>query len=58
MNALLCTEEGLKFAAELASIGRGFYSRGWVLGTSGNFSAVVRRDPLRLAITSSGVAAG
>lgn len=36
-------------------IGRDFYGRGWVLGTSGNFSAVVSRDPLRLAITSSGV---
>ena len=55
MNALLCIEEGLNFAAELASIGRRFYTRGWVLGTSGNFSAVVSRDPLRLAITSSGV---
>lgn len=55
MNALLCIEEGLNFAAELASIGRRFSTRGWVLGTSGNFSAVVRRDPLRLAITSSGV---
>src|SRR5260370_28146961 len=39
----------------LADLGRGFYSRGWVLGTSGNFSAVITADPLRLAITSSGV---
>ena len=29
--------------------------RGWALGTSGNFSVVVARDPLRLAITASGV---
>jgi methylthioribulose-1-phosphate dehydratase len=43
---------------ELAAIGRGFYSRGWVLGTSGNFSAVVSRDPLRLAITSTGLDKG
>jgi methylthioribulose-1-phosphate dehydratase len=40
-------------AREIAEIGRSFYSRGWVFGTSGNLSAVVRRDPLRLAITAS-----
>jgi methylthioribulose-1-phosphate dehydratase len=45
-------------AEELACVGRGFYARGWVLGTSGNFSAVVSRDPLLLAITSSGVDKG
>jgi len=42
-------------AAQLAEVGRGFYQRGWALGTSGNFSAVVSRAPLRLAITASGV---
>jgi methylthioribulose-1-phosphate dehydratase len=42
----------------LAAIGRRFYARGWVLGTSGNFSAVVGRKPLRLAITASSVAKG
>ena len=45
-------------AAQLAEIGRGFYARGWVLGTSGNFSAVVSREPLRVAITSTGVDKG
>src|SRR5215212_3012850 len=45
-------------AAELADVGRACYARGWVLGTSGNFSAVVNRNPLRLAITSSGVDKG
>ena len=45
-------------AEELAQIGRVFYGRGWVLGTSGNFSAVVSREPLRLAITSSSVDKG
>jgi methylthioribulose-1-phosphate dehydratase len=45
-------------AAEIAAIGRRFYARGWVLGTSGNFSAVVSRHPLRLAITASSVAKG
>ncbi len=38
---------------QLAEAGRRFYGRGWVLGTSGNFSAVVSRRPLRLAITPS-----
>ncbi|HEV7364206.1 MAG TPA: methylthioribulose 1-phosphate dehydratase [Gemmatimonadales bacterium] len=45
-------------AAQLTQIGREFHGRGWVLGTSGNFSAVVARDPLRLAITTSGVDKG
>jgi methylthioribulose-1-phosphate dehydratase len=47
-----------QLAAELAEVGRGFYMRGWVLGTSGNFSAVVKREPLRLAITSTGLDKG
>src|SRR6266478_284380 len=47
-----------KAAENLAAIGRGFYSRGWVLGTSGNFSAVVSREPLRLTITSTGLDKG
>jgi len=41
--------------ADLVEIGKGFYARGWVLGTSGNFSAVISREPLRLAITSTGL---
>jgi methylthioribulose-1-phosphate dehydratase len=47
-----------ELAAQLAEIGRQCYARGWALGTSGNFSAVVNRDPLRLAITASGVDKG
>src|SRR5256884_5451257 len=47
-----------KAAESLAEIGRGFYARGWVLGTSGNFSAVISRKPLRLAITSTGLDKG
>jgi len=39
----------------LARVGRRFYARGWALGTSGNFSVVMSRKPLRLAITRSGV---
>ena len=42
----------------MTEIGRGFYARGWVLGTSGNFSAVISRKPLRLAITSTGLDKG
>jgi len=42
----------------LIAIGQRFYARGWVLGTSGNFSAVVSRRPFRLAITASSVAKG
>src|SRR5688500_18194647 len=42
-------------ASELAETARDCHVRGWALGTSGNFSAVVSADPFRLAITSSGV---
>ena len=45
-------------AAELAEVGRLCYARGWALGTSGNFSAVADRDPVVLAITSSGIDKG
>jgi len=45
-------------AKELAEIGKGFYARGWVLGTSGNFSAVVLHEPLHLVITSTGLDKG
>jgi len=44
-----------RLAREIAEIGKGFYSRGWALGTSGNLSAVVHVDPLLLAITASGL---
>lgn len=45
-------------ARELAEIARLCYARGWALGTSGNFSAVAGRDPLTLAITTSGIDKG
>lgn len=45
-------------AAALAEIGRSFYQRGWVFGTSGNFSAVSSRQPLCLAITPTGLDKG
>jgi methylthioribulose-1-phosphate dehydratase len=39
-------------------IGRDFHTRGWVLGTSGNFSTVMSRRPLKLVITASSVSKG
>ena len=39
-------------------MGRNFYQRGWVFGTSGNLSAVVAERPLRLAITPTGLDKG
>jgi methylthioribulose-1-phosphate dehydratase len=48
-------------ASELVRLGAGFYQRGWMLGTSGNLSAVLSRSgeqPFRLAITGSSVDKG
>jgi len=47
-----------ELARMLSEIGREAYARGWALGTSGNLSAVVGLDPLRIAITPSGVDKG
>ena len=47
-----------RLASDLADVARHCYARGWALGTSGNFSAVSSTDPLRLAITASGVDKG
>ena len=41
-------------AENLSEAGRSFYERGWVLGTSGNFSALIEREPLKVCITASG----
>jgi methylthioribulose-1-phosphate dehydratase len=43
-----------ELAAALAAESARFASFGWMRGTSGNLSAVVSRDPLRLAVTASG----
>ncbi len=48
----------VQYAKTLAKIGRNFYKRGWVLGTSGNFSALLAEKPFRLLITSSGMDKG
>ncbi|SRR6266571_3740412 len=42
----------------LAAVAHSLHGRGWLLGTSGNLSSVVGREPLRLAITPSGVDKG
>jgi methylthioribulose-1-phosphate dehydratase len=47
-------EAGAALAAESARLA-GF---GWMRGTSGNLSVVVGRDPLRLAVTASGLDKG
>ena len=41
------------FERELAAVGRRFHARGWVLGTSGNFSRVISKKPLMIAITAT-----
>lgn len=41
-------------AKQLSEAGYQFYCRNWVLGTSGNFSALLERNPLKLCITASG----
>jgi methylthioribulose-1-phosphate dehydratase len=45
-------------AERLAELGRVLYARGWLPATSGNLSVVVRREPLQLAITASGLHKG
>ncbi len=45
-------------ADELVRLGTEFHRRGWMLGTSGNLSAVLAEDPLRLAITASSIDKG
>ncbi len=49
------TADPKKLATELAETGRAFHASGWALGTSGNYSAVLTAQPLKLLITSSGV---
>lgn len=47
-----------RIADSLAVIARDFHSHGWMTGTSGNLSAVVDREPVRLAMTPSGADKG
>jgi methylthioribulose-1-phosphate dehydratase len=45
-------------AGSLAETGRVLYARGWLSATSGNLSVVVKREPLQLAVTASGLHKG
>src|SRR5215207_2944395 len=47
-----------ELASKLATVAKSFHSRGWLLGTSGNLSAVIEREPLRLAMSPSGIDKG
>ena len=47
-----------ELAAGLMAVAREFHRRGWCLGTSGNFSAVLAQAPLELLITGSGLDKG
>jgi len=51
-------ENFVQVASALTAAAAEFHSRGWMLGTSGNLSAVISPNPLRLAITASGVDKG
>lgn len=48
----------MEIAVGLAQVAKGFHARGWLLGTSGNLSAVVQTEPLRIAMSPSGVDKG
>lgn len=52
------SENFKELATNLASVAKGFHTRGWLLGTSGNLSAVVQRHPLQLAMSPSGIDKG
>ena len=43
-----------EISLHLSECGAEFYRRGWVLGTAGNFSALIGRDPMSICITASG----
>lgn len=47
-----------ELAVQLAATAKALHTRGWLLGTSGNLSAVVQQQPLLLAMSPSGVDKG
>lgn len=47
-----------ELASELAATAKALHARGWLLGTSGNLSTIVQREPLLLAMSPSGVDKG
>lgn len=52
------TSEFSEVAANLTATARALHARGWMLGTSGNLSAVVQQEPWLLAMSPSGVDKG
>lgn len=48
------SETFAEIAPQLVAVAGGFHSRGWMLGTSGNLSAVISREPFCIAMTPSG----
>jgi methylthioribulose-1-phosphate dehydratase len=56
--AHVSTSEFLEIAKSLAATAKSLHARGWMLGTSGNLSAVVHPEPLLIAMTPSGVDKG
>lgn len=57
-NAIEEIDKGSGSAADLIHVGKQFYERGWVFGTSGNFSVVLNDSPFELMITESGAHKG
>jgi methylthioribulose-1-phosphate dehydratase len=55
---IVMSDTFVQIASSLISVARGLHARGWLLGTSGNLSVVVDREPLSLAITPSGADKG
>ncbi len=47
-----------RLTGQMIAVGEMFFRQNWVLGTSGNFSAVLSRSPFELAITASGAHKG
>ena len=56
--AHVSTSEFLEIAKSLAATAKSLHARGWMLGTSGNLSAVVHPEPLLIAMSPSGVDKG
>jgi len=52
------TAQFTEIATNLAATAKSLHARGWMLGTSGNLSAVVHPQPLLIAMTPSGVDKG
>ncbi len=54
MNPTSLLEPHRNSIDQLRLAGQQFWTRGWSLGTSSNYSVVINREPIRLLITASG----